>query len=58
MTQMIEDHKKSIELYTRGTASPDADVKAFASRTLPVIKMHLSEAEEIQKALGPSSSGS
>lgn len=54
MTQMVEDHKKSIDLFTRGTASGDADVKALASRTLPTIKMHLSEAEEILKGLGSS----
>jgi putative membrane protein len=54
MTQMVEDHKKSVDLYTRGTASPDADIKAFASRTLPTIKQHLTEAEDVLKELGPS----
>jgi putative membrane protein len=53
MTQMVEDHRKSVDLYTRGTASPDTDIKAFASRTLPTIKKHLAEAEDILKGLGP-----
>lgn len=52
MTQMVEDHKKSVALYTRGTAGPDEDLKLFANRTLPTIKHHLAEAEQILKGLG------
>jgi putative membrane protein len=55
MTQMVEDHKKSVALYTRGTAGPDEDVKVFASRILPTIKNHLAEAETILKSLGSAS---
>ena len=52
MTQMVQDHKASVSLFTTASSSSDADVKAFAEKTLPTLKIHLSDAEAILKELG------
>ena len=38
---MIDDHQKDVVMYTAETKCPDADVRAFAERTLPLIQSHL-----------------
>ncbi|MEZ2337170.1 DUF4142 domain-containing protein [Mucilaginibacter sp. RCC_168] len=49
---MIDDHKKTITLFEDASKNcKDADLKAFATNTLPVIKGHLTEIESIQKGL-------
>ena len=39
---MIDDHKKDVDKFKKGSKDlKDADLKNFASETLPVIQMHL-----------------
>jgi putative membrane protein len=40
-TMMVADHKKAIALFERAAKSSDADVKAFAEKTLPALREHL-----------------
>jgi putative membrane protein len=38
----IKDHKDAVDLFTRqANSGQDADLKAFAAKTLPTIKHHL-----------------
>lgn len=47
-TKMVADHQKVIKLFTKeSTSGKDADLKAFATKTLPTLKHHL----EMAKAL-------
>ena len=49
ITMMVEDHNKDIAEFERAASNnADAEVKSFASRTLPVLKKHLEEAKRIQ----------
>jgi putative membrane protein len=48
MENMLKDHKKDVSDFARESNSgKDSDVKQFASKTLPTLKDHLKEAEEI-----------
>jgi putative membrane protein len=40
MSMMVEDHQKDVAEFEKATNFQDADVKAFASKTLPVLKAH------------------
>lgn len=55
--QMVQDHKKDVALFQkeadRGT---DADIKAFASSTLPILQGHLSMAQAMNGSASKSSS--
>ncbi|QMU30103.1 DUF4142 domain-containing protein [Adhaeribacter radiodurans] len=46
MTMMVEDHQKDISEFEEASKNEDADVKGFASKTLPVLKMHLEMAQK------------
>ena len=47
--QMVSDHRAAVALFTTATKSADVDVKAFAEKTLPVLKDHLQRAIDLQK---------
>ncbi|MBC5782004.1 DUF4142 domain-containing protein [Ramlibacter sp. USB13] len=48
----LDDHKKDISLFEKTSKnSKDADVKAFASKTLPTLQQHHQKAEELSKAM-------
>jgi putative membrane protein len=50
---MVNDHKKAVSAFEKASnEAADADVKAFATKTLPTLKSHLSMAEELQKKVG------
>jgi putative membrane protein len=52
MDMMVNDHKKDIKEFEEASEkATDPDLKAFASKTLPVLKMHLDSAKAIQKSL-------
>ena len=48
MQHMVEGHQKAVELFEREAKhSKDADVKAFAEKTLPTLKEHLKMSKEV-----------
>ena len=49
---LIMEHEKSIALYeTEASSGSDAELKAFAAKTLPTIKEHLKAAQDIKAKL-------
>ncbi|KAA5544212.1 DUF4142 domain-containing protein [Adhaeribacter rhizoryzae] len=50
MTMMVEDHEEDVTLFqtTANDNSQDAELKAFAQKTLPVLKSHLQLAQQTQ----------
>jgi len=49
----VSDHKKAVKAFEKAAnEAKDADVKAFAAKTLPALKEHLSMAEALQKKTG------
>jgi putative membrane protein len=58
MKMMINDHKKTVQLFTDGSHLVDPELKAFAAKTLPVIKEHYQTAMEIGKRLNISNANS
>ena len=50
---MVDGHKKSVKAFEKASSeAKDADLKAWAAKTLPTLKMHLSMAEDVQKKVG------
>ena len=46
--KMVADHEKVIKLFTKeSTSGKDADLKAFATKTLPTLKHHLQMARAL-----------
>jgi len=49
---MIDEHQDDIDLFKRATDKVnDADVRTFASNTLPKLQAHLDSFKEVQKAI-------
>jgi len=49
---MVKDHKEDIKLFEEASKNAkDAEIKAFAAKTLPVLKKHLDSATAIKKIL-------
>ena len=47
---MIDNHQASIDMFTKAMENAkDAEVKSFADKTLPALRMHLDSAKAIQK---------
>lgn len=51
MRMMIGDHQRTLQLFTEGAHLDDSELKAFAVKTLPVIRQHHENAVEIGKKL-------
>ena len=50
---MLEDHQKDVREFSRvASSNGDADVKALASKTLPTLKEHLQQAQDLSKGIG------
>jgi putative membrane protein len=50
ISMMNMDHKKDIELFEKqANSGTDPELKAFAAKTLPVLKMHLDTAQALSK---------
>jgi putative membrane protein len=50
--QMVRDHQQAVELFEQAAKSTNADVKAFAEKTLPTLREHLQKAQDLKRALG------
>ena len=49
MSMMVEDHDKDVkDFQTEASGGGDADVKAFASKTLPTLQEHQKMAKDIK----------
>ena len=52
MSEMVKDHRTDVKEFKRqADKAKDADVKAFAGKTLPTLEEHLKQAEDIDKQL-------
>jgi putative membrane protein len=50
---MVSDHKDAVKAFEKAAnEATDPEVKAFASKTLPTLKHHLSMAEALQQKFG------
>ena len=49
--EMIEDHEDTVKLFEKASKSDDADIAAFAQRTLPTLQHHLQMAKDLKKTL-------
>ena len=47
MSEMVRDHQQDVAEFQKAARSNDAQVKDFASRTLPTLEDHLREAQQI-----------
>jgi putative membrane protein len=55
MQHMLADHRKDVtEFKKESTSGKDADVKAWAAKTLPTLEEHLKMAQDANKAVGTS----
>lgn len=55
---MVKDHQKAVAAFEQQATSSDAQVKAFATKTLPTLRHHLEEAQRLQKTVGAGASNS
>jgi putative membrane protein len=56
MSEMVRDHTEDVALFERATqTASDADVKAYAERSLPMLREHLALARQVNSevVLGP-----
>jgi putative membrane protein len=52
MKDMVQDHKEDVAEFERASQNAqDADVKAFATRTLPALQSHLQLAQQVDEKL-------
>jgi len=48
MQHMVSDHKKTVQLFQQGSAqAQDAEIKAFATKNLPILQQHLQLAQQL-----------
>lgn len=53
MRHMVDDHKKDVADFKKHASSAkDAEIKGFASKTLPTLQEHLQLAQKTNDALG------
>jgi putative membrane protein len=49
--EMVSDHEGAVKLFEKESKSSDADLAAFAQKTLPTLQHHLMMAEDLAKAI-------
>jgi putative membrane protein len=55
---MIKEHESAVKLFkTQSEKGEDADLKAFAAKTLPTLEHHLSMVKELQSKVGKPAGG-
>ena len=58
MAVMVKDHEQDVKEFEKQAKSgEDADIKAFAEKTLPTLQSHLTTAKEIQEKVGKPNRG-
>jgi len=59
MEAMVKDHEKDVAAFEReSTSGSDADLKAWAAKTLPTLREHLQMARDINMKVKGSAKGS
>jgi putative membrane protein len=59
MQDMVKDHDKDVAAFKRAsTMAADADLKAWAAKTLPTLEEHQKQAKSINAKLGPAGGAS
>jgi putative membrane protein len=51
MQMMVNDHIKAVKMFEKASNYSDAEVKAFATKNLPVLREHLASAQSILSSL-------
>lgn len=51
MEEMVDDHQEAVELFEDASRSEDAEIAAFANKTLPTLRQHLTMAKDLKKAV-------
>lgn len=51
LNEMKNDHEDAVALYEKALKADDADIAAFARKTLPSLQHHLSTVKQIRKSL-------
>ena len=50
---MLEHHQQDVRDFSRAASTAkDAEVKAFAAKTLPTLKEHLQQVQDLSKTVG------
>lgn len=49
LAEMTNDHKETIDLFEKAAKSEDADIAAFALKTLPHLREHLEAVKQLKK---------
>jgi putative membrane protein len=49
--EMKADHEEAVKLFEKGAKSDDAEIAAFAQKTLPALQHHLSMVKELKKTV-------
>ena len=49
MDAMLADHREDVAAFQREAKSSDADVRDFATRSLPTLEQHLASAQQIDR---------
>lgn len=47
--QMVDDHEEAVKLFEKAAKSDDAEIAAFAQKTLPTLQHHLTMARDLKK---------
>lgn len=51
--RMVDDHRKAVSLFeSQSRSGHDADLRAFAARTLPTLQQHLQAAQTLNTSVG------
>jgi putative membrane protein len=51
MSMMVQDHQEDITKFKQASAMNDADIKNFATATLPTLQRHLEKAQQVNSTL-------